>query len=68
MKFPSDATLKKLKPPVREILQFYKQTIRAEDLIALAKGTLYSENLINCYFKILEKINLVLLMCQKFLK
>ena len=45
---------------LREIFEFYKSTIRADDLVLLQKGEISSENLINLYFKILEKINFVL--------
>lgn len=44
-----------------DIFNFYKQAIKAEDLVRLIKGEAVSENLINLYFKILEKINFVLL-------
>jgi len=44
-----------------DIFNFFKQKIKAEDLVKLSKGEEVSENLINLYFKIMEKINFVLL-------
>jgi len=58
LKFP--ANMHKFPTHLREIFEFYKQTIRGEDLILLQKGEISSENIINLYFKILEKINFVL--------
>jgi len=49
------------KKKLQEIFTYYKQAIRAEDLVKLMKGEAVNENLINLYFKILEKINFVLL-------
>ena len=45
---------------VREIFEYYKALIHKDDLYDLAQGTLYKENIINVYFKILEKVHLVL--------
>jgi len=45
---------------VREIFEYYKALITKEDLFSFAKGELFKENIINVYFKILEKIHLVL--------
>ena len=38
----------------------FKAFITKEDLISFSKGTLYKENMINVYMKILEKANIVL--------
>jgi hypothetical protein len=51
-----------------DIFNFFKQKIKAEDLVKLSKGEEVSENLINLYFKIMEKINFVLLQVQSFMK
>jgi len=40
--------------------------MKPEDLKALADGTLFSELFMNLYFKILEKMNLVLTSAQNF--
>lgn len=53
---------------IREIVQLFKQTMSLQDLVALQNGTLYSEAVVNLYFTILSKINLVLLKTQDFLK
>lgn len=44
---------------VREIFEYYKAIIHKEDIIDFSKGKLFRDNLINCYFKILEKVNLL---------
>ena len=44
---------------VREIFDYFKALISKQDLIDFARGTLFKDNIINVYFKILEKINLV---------
>lgn len=51
-----------------DIFKYYKQKINPEDLVRLSKGEMIGENLINLYFKILEKINFVLLQVAQFLK
>lgn len=53
---------------VRELLLMFQQTVRADDLIQLLQGTLFNENVLNLYYKILEKINLVLLTAYAYLK
>ena len=58
--------LKNYSPHVKEILELYRQTLKAEDLVALMEGTLFSEAFVNLYFKILEKMNLVLVSAQTF--
>ena len=44
---------------IREIFELFKGIVTKSDLIAFEEKTLYSENIINLYFKILEKVNLV---------
>lgn len=44
---------------MREIFEYFKALIPKNDLLEFAKGKLFRENIINVYFKILEKINLV---------
>lgn len=51
-----------------DIFKYYKQKIKPQDLIKLSKSEMVGENLINLYFKILEKINFVLLQVTNFLK
>lgn len=51
-----------------DIFNYFKQKVKSEDLIKLSKGEEVGENLINLYFKILEKINFVLLQVQNYLK
>jgi hypothetical protein len=58
--------LKNYSPHVQEILELYRSTLKAEDLVALMEGTLFSEAFVNLYFKILEKMNLVLVSAQTF--
>lgn len=58
LKFPQN--MSKFPPHLREIFEFYKTTVSADDLIALQEGTIATANIVNLYFKILEKINLVL--------
>jgi len=40
---------------VREIFEYFKALITKEDLIGFSKGTLFKENIVNVYLKILEK-------------
>jgi hypothetical protein len=44
---------------VREIFEYFKALITKKDLLDFVKGKLFKDNIINVYFKILEKINLV---------
>ncbi len=44
---------------IREIFEYFKIKITKEDLISFANKTLYNDNIINVYLKILEKVNLV---------
>lgn len=53
---------------IKEVFTFLKNAINPGDLVALQEGETCEENLINVYFKILEKINLVLLKANDFLK
>ena len=53
---------------VKEIFKYLQNTITAGDLVSLEEGETSEESLINVYFKILEKINLVLLKANDFLK
>ena len=45
-----------------------QSAITGGDLVALQEGETCEENLINVYFKILEKINLVLLRANEYIK
>jgi len=53
-------------PHIKEIFELFRITIKTEDIIALFNGTFLSENLVNLYFKILDKMNMVLLTAQNF--
>ena len=44
---------------LREIFDYMKATMKKSDLVGLLKGTLFSNKIIDMYFKILEKMNLV---------
>lgn len=57
---------KKFSPHVKEIFELYRHTLKADDIKSLSEGTLFSESFVNLYFKILEKMNLVLLTAQQF--
>ena len=45
---------------MREIFELYKSQVRKEDLQEFAKGTYYNDTIINVYFKMLEKMHLVI--------
>ena len=45
---------------MREIFEYFKAIVHENDLLDFATGKFYKENLINVYFKILEKMNLVI--------
>lgn len=53
---------------IREVFKYLQNTITKGDLQALIEGETSEESLINVYFKILEKINLVLLKANDFIK
>ena len=57
---------KKFSPHVKEIFELYRHTVTADDIKSLQEGTLFSEAFVNLYFKILEKMNLVLTSAQAF--
>lgn len=45
---------------VREIFEYFKGLIHKEDLQKFNRGQLFKENIINVYFKILEKMHQVM--------
>jgi len=53
---------------IKEVFTYLKNAVNPGDLVALQEGETCEESLINVYFKILEKINLVLLKANDFLK
>ena len=53
---------------MKEIFTIFEKSIRSDDIIQLLNGTLYSEDVFNLFFKILERINQVLIAAQNFLK
>jgi len=44
---------------LREIFEYLHAVMRKRELVGLLEGTLFSEKVVNMYFKILEKMNLV---------
>jgi hypothetical protein len=40
---------------VREIFEYYKANVSKDDMLAFSKGTLFKENIVNLYMKVLEK-------------
>lgn len=66
MPFPK--AVDQLPTHMREVFQFLQKAVTAGDLVALQEGETSEESLVNVYFKILEKINLVLLRANDFLK
>jgi len=44
---------------MKELFEYLKTMLTRKDLIGFIQGSLFSENIINVYFKILEKMNLV---------
>lgn len=65
---PFPKTMYEYPTHIREVFQFIQNAITAGDLVALQEGETSEESLINVYFKVLEKINLVLLRANDFLK
>ena len=53
---------------IKEIFKYLESSLQSEDLVDLMRGETSKESLINIYFKILEKINLVLLKANDYLK
>lgn len=53
---------------VKELFKYLQNAVTAGDLVDLQNGETSEETLINVYFKILEKINLVLLKANDFLR
>ena len=53
---------------LKEVFKYLRNTLTPGDLVALQEGETSEESLINVYYKILEKINLVLLKANDFLK
>ena len=51
---------------LREIFEYIQALLKKRELLAFLKGTLYSEKMINMYFKILEKMNLVQLSMDNY--
>ena len=44
---------------LREIFDYFHAVMRKKELLGFLQGTVFSEKIINMYFKILEKMNLV---------
>lgn len=53
-------SMSKVPAHTREIIELLKVKIGVRELKALLQGTLYSENVINLHFKIMDKMNLML--------
>lgn len=58
MQFPSESEMPR---SLKDVFTYFKKAIKPEDLVKLSKGEAVSENVLNLYYKILEKINFVLL-------
>lgn len=65
---PTPASMDKYPTHMKEVFKYLQNTISANDIVALQEGITSEESLINVYFKILEKINLVLMKANEFLK
>ena len=63
--FPADQA-EKLPLQLREIYETLTNSINKDSLLAFHDGKLFSERLINVYFKILEKMNLVQLAMDNY--
>eukprot|EP00356_Strombidium_inclinatum_P009143 CAMPEP_0170489744 /NCGR_PEP_ID=MMETSP0208-20121228/8046_1 /TAXON_ID=197538 /ORGANISM="Strombidium inclinatum, Strain S3" /LENGTH=266 /DNA_ID=CAMNT_0010764805 /DNA_START=2091 /DNA_END=2891 /DNA_ORIENTATION=+ len=53
---------------LREIFEYLQAVMRKRELLLFLEGKLYSEKIINMYFKILEKMNLVQLSMDNYQK
>jgi len=65
---PFPASLDSFPSHLKEVFKYLQNAVTAGDLVALQNGETSEESLINVYYKILEKINLVLLKANDFLK
>ena len=65
---PIPSTIDKYPTHMKEVFKFLQQTITGTMLVDLDAGVTSEESLINVYFKILSKINMVLLKANEFLK
>ena len=50
----------------KEIFQYMYGVMDKQDLEELQRGSIFDEVLINCYFKILQKVNLVMLASHSY--
>jgi len=64
---PIPASIDMMPTHLKEVFKYLQNTINASDLVDLQNGEICEESLINVYFKILEKINLVLLKANNYL-
>ena len=53
---------------IKEVLKYLQTTISAKDIVSLQMGETNDEALINVYYKILEKVNIVLMKSNEFMK
>ena len=51
---------------LREIFEYFQAVMRKRELLSFLQGTLFSEKILNMYFKILEKMNLVQLSMDNY--
>ena len=65
---PMPQSIDKYPMHLKEVFKYLQNTISSLSLVDLEAGVTSDESLINVYFKILEKINLVLLKANEFLK
>ena len=53
---------------LREIFEYFHAVMRKKELLGFLQGTLFSEKIINMYFKVLEKMNLVQLSMDNYMR
>jgi len=68
MPFPTEESVQNYPTHIREVFQYMQSMLSANDLVSLLEGETYEETLINVYFKILDKINLVLIRANDFIQ
>ena len=66
MPFPS--SIEQYPNHIKEIFRSIQLEISSDDIVALQEGETSDENIINVYFKVLQKVNLVLHRANDYLK
>ena len=65
---PFPASIEQYPNHIKEIFRSIQLEISSDDIIALQEGETSDENIINVYFKVLQKVNLVLHRANDYLK